>query len=109
MKTIKKGDLVQVIAGADRGKQGSVIAVDDEKGRVRVDQVRVQKHHLKPGRAGAQQGGVVESEGFIDLSNVMLVNPADGKPSRVRVAVQDGKRVRVFARGGEPVPESAQS
>ena len=106
MKRIKTGDLVQVVAGADRGKQGRVLAVDSASGRVRVEQVRVQKHHLKPGRRGARAGGVVEQEGYIDASNVMLVNPADSKPSRVRVDVRDGQRVRVFARDGEPVPET---
>ncbi len=109
MQSIRKGDLVQVITGADRGKQGHVIAVDRDNGRVRVEKVRMQKHHLKPGRAGAQQGGIVESEGYIDLSNVMVVNPADSQPSRVRVEVRDGKRTRVFSRGGEPVPEPVAS
>jgi len=105
MNRIRKGDLVEVVAGADRGKQGRVLAVDHTAGRVRVDKVRMQKRHLKPGRAGAQQGGVVEDEGYIHLSNVMLVNPADSKPSRVRIEDRDGKRVRVFSRDGSDVPE----
>jgi len=109
MDNIRKGDLVQVVSGADRGKQGHVLALDKERGRVRVEQVRVQKRHLKPGRAGAQQGGVVEDEGFINLSNVMLVNPSDNKPSRVRVEERDGQRVRVFSRGGELVPDPVQA
>ena len=88
MSKIKTGDLVKVIAGADRGKQGSVIAVDREGGRVRVEGIRMQKHHLKPGRRGAQQGGIVEQEGYVSED-------------------QDGKRVRVFARGGQPVPDAA--
>jgi large subunit ribosomal protein L24 len=108
MQTIRRGDLVQVVTGADRGKQGRVLAVNLEGGRVRVETVRMQKRHLKPGRAGAQQGGVVEDEGYIDLSNIMLVDPSDNKPSRVRVEVHDGKRVRVFARGGGVVPEPAE-
>ena len=101
---MRTGDLVQVITGADRGKQGKVIAVDLEAGRVRVEGVRMQTRHLRPGRRGARQGGIVEQEGFVQASNVMLVNPADGKPSRIRVEQQDGERVRVFARGGEKVP-----
>ena len=105
MKRIRKGDLVQVIAGADRGKQGRVIAVDSLGGRVRVESVHMRKRHLKPGRAGAQQGGIVEDEGYIHRSNVMLVHPEDNKPSRVRIASSDDKRVRVFARGGQVVPE----
>lgn len=107
MQRIKKGDLVQVIAGADRGKQGRVIAVHADTGRVRVEKVRLQKRHLKPGRKGARQGGIVEQEGFVNASNVMLVN-SEGQPSRVRVENQDDRRVRVFVRGGRPVPEPAQ-
>ncbi len=107
MLRIRRGDLVQVVAGADRGKQGRVIAVDSENARVRVEKVRVQKRHLKPGRKGARAGGIVEQEGFVDLSNVMLVN-AEGQPSRVRIEDRDGRKVRVFAKGGELVPEPAE-
>jgi large subunit ribosomal protein L24 len=107
MKTIRKGDLVQVITGADRGKQGRVIAVKRAEGRVRVEKVRMQKRHLKPGRKGARQGGIVEQEGFIRASNIMLVDPSNNKPSRVRIEERDGRRVRVFVRSGEAVPEIA--
>ncbi|MCP4035587.1 MAG: 50S ribosomal protein L24, partial [bacterium] len=73
MSKIKTGDLVQVITGADRGKQGHVIAVDKAKSRVRIEGVKMQKHHMKPGRRGAQQGGIIEQEGFVSASNVMVV------------------------------------
>jgi len=105
MSKIRTGDLVQVISGADRGKQGHVIAVDKAKTRVRIEGVKMQKHHMKPGRRGAQQGGIIEQEGFVAASNVMVVNATDGKPSRIRIEAKDGKRVRVFARGGETLPE----
>lgn len=104
-RRIRKGDLVQVIQGADRGRQGRVLAVDGARDRVRVERVRVQKRHMKPGRRGARTGGVIEQEGYVDASNVMLVDPSDQRPSRVRVETRDGRRVRVFARSGEPVPE----
>jgi large subunit ribosomal protein L24 len=106
---IRKGDLVQVTTGnkKDRGKQGRVLAVDLAGGRVRVEGVRIQKRHLKPGRQGARTGGIVEREGFVDASNVRLVDPKGGKPSRVRVEVKDGRRVRVFVKSGEVVPEPA--
>jgi large subunit ribosomal protein L24 len=111
MQRIRKGDLVQVVTGGDweKGdrptrKQGRVLSVDTIHGRVRVAGVRMQKRHLKPGRKGARQGGIVEQEGFIAISNVMLVDPADGKPSRVRIEEQGGKRVRVFTRSGGEVP-----
>ncbi len=109
MARIRKGDLVQVIRGADRGKQGRVIAVDPKRGRVRVEKVRMQKHHLKPGRKAARTGGIVEQEGFIDASNVMLVDPGSGRPSRVRTEQRDGRRMRVFVRSGEPVPDPARA
>jgi large subunit ribosomal protein L24 len=107
MLRIRKGDLVQVVTGVDRGKQGRVISIDNGKSRVRVESVRMQKRHLKPGRSGAQQGGIVEREGYIDASNVMLVG-SDGKPSRVRVEERDGKKTRVFSRDGESVPDHVQ-
>ena len=102
---IRKGDLVQVVAGADRGKQGRVIAVDRERGAVRVEKVRLQKRHLKPGRKGARTGGIVESEGYVDASNVMLVDASSGKPSRVRITTDGDRRVRTFVKSGDPVPE----
>lgn len=105
---IKKGDLVQVMTGKklDRGRQGRVLALDREKGKVRVQGIRMQKRHLKPGaRASARTGGIIEQEGYIDLSNVMLVDPGENKPSRVRIEEREGQRVRVFVRSGDPVPE----
>jgi large subunit ribosomal protein L24 len=105
---VRKGDLVQVIAGADKGKQGRVVAVDVGRRRVRVEKVRVHKRHMKPGRKAARTGGIIEQEGMIDASNVMLVDPKTGRPSRVRVRREDGRRVRVFARSGDPVPAPVQ-
>jgi large subunit ribosomal protein L24 len=102
---IRKGDLVQVIAGADRGKQGRVVAVEPRSGKLRVEKVRLQKRHLKAGRKGARTGGVVEREGMVDASNVMLVDPASGKPSRVRTKSEGNRRVRTFVKTGETVPE----
>ena len=108
-RRIRTGDLVQVIAGADRGKQGKVIAIDSEKGRVRVEKVRMQKRHLKPGRRAARAGGIIEQEGFIDASNVMLVDDT-GARSRVGIETDaDGNRTRVFRKSGKPVPVPASS
>ena len=104
---IRTGDVVQVGSGADRGRQGKVLAVDRATRRVRVEGVKMQKHHLKPGRKIARGGGVIEREGFVDATNVMLVDPESGKPSRVRVETDEqGRRVRVFARSGKPIPAS---
>ena len=107
MARVRKGDLVQVVAGADRGKQGRVIAVDPKRGRLRVEKVRLQKHHLKPGRKAARTGGIIEQEGFVDASNVMLVDSEGGAPSRVRVRRDGDRAVRVFSKSGADVPEPA--
>ena len=105
---IRKGDLVLVMKGADRGKLGKVLAVDTARRRVRVEKVRVQKRHLKAGRRKVRTGGIVDQEGYIDASNVTLVD-AKGRSSRVRIQTQDGQRVRVFATSGERVPEPTAS
>jgi large subunit ribosomal protein L24 len=102
---IRKGDQVKVIAGDDAGKRGRVLAVDRERGRVRVEKVRMQKRHLKPGRRGARTGGILEQEGFIDASNVMLVDPASGDRSRVRIQARGDRKVRTFVKGGASVPD----
>jgi large subunit ribosomal protein L24 len=106
-RTIRVGDTVQVITGKYRGKQGKVIAVDAD--RVRVDKVQMQKLHLKPGRKAARGGGILEREGCIHRSNVMLVDPGTGKPSRVRNQREGGRHARVFAKSGAAVPEPVRS
>ena len=105
---IRIGDLVQVISGADRvnKQQGKVIGVDAARGKVRVEKVRMQKHHLKPGRKIARTGGILDREGWVDASNVMLGDPESGRPSRIRLERdENGQRVRVFAKSGARVPE----
>lgn len=110
---IRTGDLVQVISGKERTetkKQGKVLAIDSEKGRVRVEGLRMQKRHLKPGRRAARAGGIVEQEGWINASNVMLVDPETGQPSRVGIDTdENGRRIRVFRKSGKPVPTPAGS
>jgi len=103
---IRKGDLVQVIAGKERRahKQGRVLEVDPVRDRVRIEGVRIQKKHLKPNRSRKNAaGGIIEREGFVHVSNVMLVDPKTGKPGRVRFELRDGKKVRVFKKSGELV------
>jgi large subunit ribosomal protein L24 len=102
---IRKGDLVQVVTGADRGKQGRVIAVDRESGKVRVEKVRMQKRHLKPGRKALRTGGILEQEAYVDISNVMLVDPETNAPSRTRTEVDGDVRRRVFSKSGKTAPE----
>lgn len=92
---IRKNDQVIVIAGKDKGKIGRVMMVLTEKNRVLVEKVNVVKRHTKPG-AKNRQGGIVEKEASIHLSNVMLVDPKTGKRTRIRQkTLEDGKKVRV--------------
>ncbi len=105
---IRKGDLVQVIAGKERKskKQGRVLEVDPAADRVRVEGVRVQKKHLKPQKSRKNPaGGIIEREGFVHVSNVQLVDPKTGKPGRVKFELRDGQKVRVFKKSGELVAE----
>ena len=92
MMKIKKGDTVKVIAGKDKGKEGKVILVDQKNGRVVVEGINMVAKHTKPNAAN-QNGGIVNKEAAIDISNVMYVH--NGKAVRVGFSVQDGKKVRV--------------
>ena len=92
MSKIKKGDLVQVIAGKDKGKEGKVIAVNHKKNTVLVEGANMITKHTKPS-ASNQQGGIVHQEGPIDISNVMYVHK--GQPVRLGYAMDGDKKVRV--------------
>ena len=96
---IRKGDQVKVISGKDSGKTGRVLRVEPRRERVVVERLNMIKRHTRPQQvAGAQSearlGGVIEREGSIHVSNVMLLDPK-GNPTRVRIEREDGNRVRV--------------
>ena len=98
---VRKGDTVIVVAGKERGKRGKVLRVLPEKGRVVVERINMIKKHQRPTQK-IRQGGIIEREGAIHLSNVMLVDPGSNKPTRVGMrALSDGKKVRVARRSGE--------
>ncbi len=102
---LKTGDEVIVIGGKDRGKRGKILRVDLKHQRVFIEGLNMIKRHQKPRQvAGAQRaeqvGGVIEREGPIHVSNVALADPKDGKPTRVGVEIQDGKRLRISRRSG---------
>ena len=93
---IKKGDEVIVIAGRDKGRRGAVLRVDDND-RVLIENVNVVKKHQKPNPNAGVQGGIIEKEMPLHVSNVMLYNPATEKGDRVGIkTLEDGKRVRFF-------------
>ena len=95
---IKKGDLVKVIAGKDKDKEGKVLVVKD--GKVIVEGINMVSKHTKPSMAN-QQGGIVNKEAAIDASNVMLMH--EGKATRVGFKVEDGKKVRVAKTTGKVI------
>jgi len=99
---IRRDDEVIVISGKDRGKRGKVLRAEPKKNRVYVEGLNIVKRHQRPTQtaAGQQAGGVIEREGPIHISNVMLIDPTDGKPTRVGVEFEGGKRLRVAKRSG---------
>lgn len=98
---IKKNDVVMVIAGKDKGKSGRVISVFPKKESVLVEKVNFIKRHTRP-RGQTHKGGIVEREGPVHLSNVMVLCSKCDRPVRVRkLKLQDGTRVRVCQRCGE--------
>ena len=97
---IKKGDMVRVISGSDRDSEGKVIAVDRKKNKVYVEGVHMIKKHTKPSMMN-QTGGIVEQEGPVDISNVMLL--VDGKTTRVGFRTEDGKKVRYAKATGKVI------
>jgi large subunit ribosomal protein L24 len=105
---LKTGDEVIVIGGKDRGKRGKILRVDPKHQRVYIEGLNMIKRHQKPRQvAGAQRaeqvGGVIEREGPIHVSNVMLTDPKEGKPTRIGIEVHDGKRLRIARRSGARV------
>jgi large subunit ribosomal protein L24 len=104
---IRSEDHVLVTSGKDKGKQGKVIRVDPKRRKVFVEGVNIVKRHQRPRSmtdAQTGQAGIIEKEGPIDVSNVVLVDPADNKPTKVGVrAGDDGERVRYSKRTGKAI------
>ncbi len=100
---IRKGDRVEVVAGASKGMRGEVLRVIPKENRAVVRGVAVAKRHLKP-RGMGQPGGIVEQEAPVHLSNLMLVDPQTDKPTRVGFRVlEDGRKVRLARRSGNVI------
>ncbi len=106
---IRKDDQVMVIGGKDAGKTGRVVRTDPKRRRVYVENLNIVKKHQRPRSVqdttrGGQTGGIIEQEGPIDVSNVMLIDPKDNKPSRVGVRRTDsGARERFARRSGNSI------
>ena len=103
MSRLKSGDLVEVVSGAEKGKRGKVLRVNRPERRITVQGVNMVYKHLRKSQKHPQ-GGRIQLEAALHISNVLLVDPKSGKPTRVRMQVDgDGKKVRVSVKSGEPV------
>jgi large subunit ribosomal protein L24 len=98
---IRKGDQVVVIAGRDNGKRGRVLEVEPQRGKVKVEGVAMAKKHQKANPGANRGGGIIDREAFIDISNVQLIDPHTGAPTRVRYEVDGDTKRRVAAKSGQ--------
>lgn len=115
---IKKGDMVVFIAGKEyarydsNGKRnpyrGQVIAVDPRNGKVKVEGAMIIKKHRKAVPQMNIEGGIIQKEAWVDISNVALIDPESGKPTRIRYEMKDGKKVRVAVKSGKVIGESVK-
>jgi large subunit ribosomal protein L24 len=105
---IRKDDTVKVISGKSKGRTGRVLRVDVKRERVYVEGANIVKRHQRPRtirdtQRGGEIGGVIETEGPIHVSNVMLLDPKSNEPTRVRVTREGGRRKRIAAKSGEAI------
>lgn len=99
---VKKGDKVQVISGKDKGKQGVILEAYPSRDRVLVEGVNIVKKHSKPSQLNPQ-GGIIDMEAPIHVSNVMPLDPKTNEPTRVGYTIVDGKKVRIAKKTGNPL------
>ena len=103
---IRKDDFVEVITGRDKGKRGKVLRVLTDEGRIVVEKIHMIKRHMRPSRL-TQQGGIIEREGTIHVSNVLLVCTRCDRPVRIgKKILENGKKVRVCRRCGDAVGQA---
>jgi large subunit ribosomal protein L24 len=105
---IRRDDTVRIIAGKDRGRTGRVLRVDPAKQKVYVEGANIIKRHMRPRtlrdtQRAQELGGIVEKEGPIHVSNVMLIDPDSGEPTRVAVTREAGRRKRVAKKSGKEI------
>jgi large subunit ribosomal protein L24 len=104
MQKLKTGDEVIVLTGKSNGQRGKITKINTESKRIVVEGVNMMKKHVRPNPQAGIQGGIVEKEAAMDISNVAIFNPKTGKADKVGIKTQeDGKRVRVFKSNGELV------
>ena len=105
---VVRGDQVMVVRGDDKGKRGEVIRVYPKKGRVTVKGINIVKKHRKA-RSAEEQSGIIEMEAPIHVSNVMLIDPKNGEPTRTRMRIdEDGTKERISVKSGDAIPKPAR-
>jgi len=105
---VVRGDQVMVVRGDDKGKRGEVIRVFTKKGRITIKGVNIVKKHRKA-RTAEEQSGIIEMEAPIHVSNVMLIDPKSGEPTRTRMRLDDdGTKERISVKSGEAIPKPAR-
>jgi large subunit ribosomal protein L24 len=105
---VVRGDQVLVVRGDDKGKRGEVIRVFPKKGRVTVKGINIVKKHRKA-RSAEEQSGIIEMEAPIHVSNVMLIDPKSGEPTRTKMRIdEDGTKERISVKSGDAVPKPAR-
>ena len=105
---IRQDDTVRIITGKDKGKTGRVLRVDPRKDKVYVEGANIVKRHMRPRtlrdtQRAQELGGIIEKEGPIHVSNVMLIDPDSGEPTRVGVKREGGRRVRIAKKSGKEI------
>lgn len=105
---VVRGDQVIVVRGDDKGKRGEVIHVYPKKGRITVKGVNIVKRHRKA-RTAEEQSGIIEMEAPIHVSNVMLIDPKSGEPTRTKMRLdEDGTKERISVKSGDAIPKPAR-
>lgn len=107
MKTkikLKKGDMVKILSGNSRGQEGKILDIDTDRYRAFVEGINIVSRHTKPNQK-SPKGGIIKKEASINLSNLMLIDPASGKPTRIgrKVEEKTGKIVRFAKKTGETI------
>ena len=105
---IRKGDRVQVLSGKDRGSEGTVTAAFPATGKVIVEGCNTASRHTKA-RSQEDPGGIVDKDMPIDVSNVAIISPSDGKPTKVGYRIEGGEKIRICRRTGAEIPEVSDS
>jgi large subunit ribosomal protein L24 len=101
---IRKNDQVAIIAGRDKGRRGRVLEVAPAKGKIRVEGIGMIKRHQKANPQSNRAGGIIDKESFIDISNVQLIDPQSGNPTRVKYHVEaDGSKTRMATKSGHSI------